>query len=305
MGRKNRKTRQLCVFCILCGALSGLRTTFPLQERVVTFTKIGHYGRLGNQLFQIASTIGLAEKHGYAWRFPRDISECTAGKLFGLRGNLVTSKKRSVTYEELSPSFYDVQFPPTTFDQVLDLSGYFQSYSYFNNSLDSLNRYLQFPELVARNVLKQYPQISSPFSVTLHVRRGDYLKFNSIYKLLEHEYYDESLKYMGDVETVIIVSDDIQWCKKVLGPRLRRTVVYSDLDDELQEFVLLMLSQRLVVANSTYSWWAAYIKRVFFPNEKLYTNKAHIVAPRNWFNETGSLAHLNGPHLCPREWHCL
>ena len=81
----------------------------------MTFSKVGQYGRLGNQLFQIASTIGLAEKHGYTWRFPPEISKCSAGKLFGLRGDLAKDGTH-VPYKELSQSFYDVQFPPTTFE---------------------------------------------------------------------------------------------------------------------------------------------------------------------------------------------
>jgi hypothetical protein len=305
MRRLNRKIRQLCIFCLLCWALPQSQNVFGRRERVVTFTKIGHFGRLGNQLFQIASTIGLAEQHGYEWRFPPHISDCSAGKLFGLKGHLDAEKEMLVPYEELSQSFYDVQFPPTAFDQVLDLFGYFQSYLYFNNSLKSLRKYLQFPKSVAGIVLKKYPKVRSPFSVTLHVRRGDYLKFNSIYNLMEYEYYIEGLKYLGAVEAVLIVSDDIQWCKDILGPRLPYAVVYSDLDDELQEFVLLMLSQKLIVANSTFSWWAAYIKWIFFANEKHNTQMAHTVAPRNWFNGTGPLSHLNGPHLCPPGWHCI
>ena len=296
--RKNKIFRLWVFWCLMVFYcyLNSSRSS----ERVVTFSKIGRYGRLGNQLFQIASTIGLAEKHKYIWKFPAEISQCSAGKLFGLHGNLQKGRK-VIVYEEESPAYYDVRFPRTEFDQVLDLSGYFQSHHYFNSSRETLKRYLHFPQGSAKRVLEKYPEVDSPHTATIHVRRGDYLKFNDLYNLLDVEYYQEALSRLDPINTVLIVSDDVGWCKEFLGPQLPYDVEYSELSDEFDEFVLLLLSRKLVIANSTFSWWAAYLKQVFFgfPEGGHVT---HVVAPDTWFNKTGALASLNRPDFCPSEW---
>ena len=63
-------------------------------QATVTFTKIGEYGRLGNQLFQIAATIEIAEAHGYSWGFYENLDRSAAGRLFALSGQL---RKQRVT----------------------------------------------------------------------------------------------------------------------------------------------------------------------------------------------------------------
>jgi len=61
-------------------------TRWRCQKNILSFTRIGQHGRLGNQLFQVASTIGIAEANGMTWKFPAHISSSSVGRLFGLEG---------------------------------------------------------------------------------------------------------------------------------------------------------------------------------------------------------------------------
>ena len=290
------------------GLCHVLIRAMPRGRTTVTFTKIGKLGRLGNQLFQVASTIGLAEKHGLPWDFPQTIQDCAAGRLLSLTGSLrIRPSDQRTLHLERDTVFYDVQLD-LAHSTLIDLEGYFQSVRYFKESLPSLNDYFTFPSEVALSVKEKYPELGSSSTVTLHVRRGDYLKFSDIYVALGMPYYERALSRMGFIERVIIISDDIEWCKRHFGPLLPYNVRYSDGGD-IEEFVVMLLSKKVVIANSTFSWWAAFLKIVFSELQPSLQSSI-IVSPSRWYNETGKLAHMNGKDdLCPLSlglnWHCI
>ena len=94
-----------------------IRTAIPRRIKVskstqatVTFAKIGEYGRLGNQLFQIAATIGIAEAHSYSWGFYENLDRSAAGRSFALSGQL-RKQRVTVDYEEQQGTYYDVSLP--------------------------------------------------------------------------------------------------------------------------------------------------------------------------------------------------
>lgn len=267
----------------------------------VTFARIGQEGRLGNQLFQIASTIGVAEANAYSWGFYKNVESCAAGRLFEIHGDLDQHRPVSLHQEE-SQLYYDVVLPEKRKHQVVSLSGYFQDYRYFHKSLDALNKYLHFPERRANLVRKKVPEVTSPFSVALHVRRGDYVKLNELYHVLDVNYYLRALSLVESrIDNVIIVSDDISWCKEMLVPRIPYRTVFSPFKDELSDFLLLHLSRCIIIANSSFSWWAAFLKYVRSPL-KLKDLSICIFAPTVWYNISGGFAYMNRDSFLPPDW---
>ena len=292
----------LTTIAVLCALF---RSRLLVTRRSVTFSKIGNLGRLGNQLYQVASTIGIAEKHGLGWDFPPEISECSAGKLFQLSGSAKESGRRTKVYEEREVTYYDVNLNSLSADTI-DLVGYFQSTRYFNNSLDAVRKYFVFPHERARHILNGFDTLLSPLTATIHVRRTDYLKFSAVYVTLDESYYTQALGLLGDINTVIIVSDDIDWSRNVLAPHLppNLNIIYSE-QSELEDFVLLMLSRKLVIANSTFSWWAAFLKEVFFDVDVLQ-GFHKIISPITWYNDSGVLSSANeDTDRCRRHWICV
>lgn len=275
----------------------------PEPGQVVTFAQVGRKGRLGNQLFQIAATIGLAETHNYSWEFFTNIDRCAAGRLFNLHGSLSARRRRRVIeYKEQSQLYYDVTLPKGREHDIISLDGYFQDYRYFNSSLNTLDKYLQLPPQLVNLVRRKVPEVDSPFSVALHVRRGDYLKLNSLYNVLDASYYLRAISSIdGRIDNVIIVSNDIAWCEESLSPKIPYRIVYSPFKDELADFVLLHLSKTIIIANSSFSWWAAFLKDVRSTN-KMNNPNVQVFAPSLWYNSSGAFAYMNRDSFLPSKW---
>ena len=262
----------------LCARLS--RSAVPLHvfhsfdshtktTGVVTFPLIGKHGRTGNQLFQIAATVGVAERNGLAWDFPAEIENCNAGKLFNLKPQGSLPTVGVITHAERSQLYYDVVLEANHTHHCFLISGYFQSLRYFEQSLDSLKSVFRISENLLRRVKSAMKHIDLDNSIGVHVRRGDYIRLNKLYRVLDDDYYLSAISVAKNRTRhngkIIIVSDDVQWCKDHLVPKLylHQEVVFSPFsNDELLDFVLLYLTRHNVIANSSFSWWAAFLKRL-------------------------------------------
>lgn len=287
--------------CIFVSGSSICVYNRTVSQQVLTFARLGQYGRLGNQLFQIAATIGLAEAHGYSWDFFQTIDNCAAGRLFQLQGGL-NKHTPVLDYKEQNQVYYNVVLPKIQKSAVISLNGYFQDYRHFERSLRAISRYLQLPTELVQRVQGKVPEVDSQSSVALHVRRGDYLKLNALYNVLDANYYLRALSLIDErIDTVIIVSDDISWCKKNIASKIPYKTVFSPFKDELSDFVLLHLSKRTVISNSSFSWWAAFLKYVR-SDKQMDDMDIHVLAPALWYNSSGKLAHLNRDSFLPPKW---
>lgn len=269
----------------------------------MTFDQIGKYGRLGNQLFQLASTIGIAETHKHCWFFPEHISETCVGKLFGLQGTKGKEQndQNFTIIKEQDETLYTISLPPPSHPQTtISLIGYFQNWQYFEESIPTLKRTMQIsPELI-RETKFRFPEVMAPNSVAVHVRRGDFTKAKNanLYIPLDVQYYKTALTMIPDIDVVIIVSDDMEWCKQHISHFTDKKIIYSTHEDELSDFVLLYLAKHIVTANSTFSWWAAFLKVI---NDG-WGHDGLVVAPDTWFCVDGRFAHLNRKSFLPPHW---
>ena len=277
----------------------------------LTFAKIGKHGRLGNQLFQIAATIGVAETQGFVWKFPTTISETEAGRLFQLSGSFELKLTNLTFIEEADEIFDHIDLnshitshkssatPPVG----LSLHGYYQSLKYFEKHIEHIAKLLRVPNEYKKRVLTAHPEIESKNCVTIHVRRGDYYDLAHIYNVLSTRYYIEALAQIPEVEHVIVVSDDIPWCRQHIGPIIKVPASYSNFTNQLDDFVLLYLGQHVIIANSTFSWWAAFLRHIhrsqIYPSS---TFRRKTIAPKVWFNPTGNLKHLNNRSMYLESW---
>ena len=266
----------------------------------LTSMKIGdpNTGYLGNQIFQIASMIGIAENLKLPWKFPAKINTTRVGLLFELEGEYIDPKNIE-KYEEKNLNFHQVQLGECSKSGV-SLEGYFQSPKYFENSLATLRKVLTINKSFLDRIAEQIPAVTAQNSVTVHVRRGDYTGLTQVYSLPSVEYYQRALSRLNSVDTVIIISDDIEWCKKNLGPALPHEVLYSPFRDELSDFVLLLLGKHSVLANSSFSWWSAYLKMLLNIHRG-----SQVVAPRPWYNPSGVNSYANTDSFYPPWWTIL
>lgn len=276
------------------------------------------FGGTGNQLFQYAAGRALADHHGcelvldarYAARIrdrgtcfkhfnkARHIPEDKAPKLppakqdgliryklwrlFGRNSRFV--RERDLGFD---PAFFDN--PPGTY-----LHGYWQSQKYFDAIAEQIRADLTFTTPLNDANAAMATQIAQAgLPVALHVRRGDYTA-SGAYAACPPDYYRAAADHIhectGKPLTCFIFSNDPGWAKDNLG--LGHNTIVVDINDEATghfDLHLQSLCAHNVIANSTFSWWAAWLNR---NPEKI------VVAPKNWFGDT----HRPNPDICPPEW---
>lgn len=156
--------------------------------------------------------------------------------------------------------------------------GYFISESYFfSNRLLIINdfRTKMIPTgSIYNNFLNQ---IKTCNSVCLHIRLGDYVK-SDIHNVIQNQsYYVKSINYLNKLEKdirIFIFSDDITQAKIFYFNKEATYINSEDFVDSHYEFTLMTNCKHFVISNSTFSWWAAYLRR---------DAKGITIAPSKWF----------------------
>jgi hypothetical protein len=248
---------------------------------MITFSSIGYNGRLANQIFQFASTIGIARKLGYDPIFPienfisGDPHDYNGGKLrecFDIPGDYFLSRdeiNRATSYTYNEGSFKYDEATKGIPDGV-DLRGYFQSELYFKDYSDEIRKVLKF----RGNVLSESDSFCkvSENSTCIHVRRGDYVTSPNHHPVQTVEYYKKAIDLIGD-STFYVFSDDLEWCRENLGP-IKENMIFIDVRNPYVSLCLMTKCRNHIIANSSLSWWAAWLGK----------KEGQIVfSPLNWF----------------------
>lgn len=203
---------------------------------------------LGNRLFRIAGIIGIATKNGYQYGFPKWINqEFFVNPLPVFEGCL---KPRRV-----QPNFagYDFGFCGFDYPDNISLDGEFGSHKYFEHC-----------ESFIRYYFKMKPQCEVYKNrVIIHYRNYP-ARFPAWYRL-GSEYYKAAIKKLPSLP-LLVVTDNIDAAYKATGLKCDYTS-----NTVIKDFYILCNADYLVMANSTFSWWGAWL------------SKAETVAPINWF----------------------
>lgn len=238
-------------------------------------------GGLGNQAFQIAATIGLAVKHGVNYKIPEHSVNTTIWQTyFHHLPKLLPTDKITSFYKEPSHAYNEI---PYTYGMCLD--GYFQSEKYFNNCRSTI------VDLFTNG----YPSNRIHKTVGIHVRRGDYLIFPTKHPVVTMQYLSNAVCYFTNrnYRYFMVFSDDMAWCKENLNtdrfPECKFT--YSEGNPPKKDMILLSQCEHQIIANSTFSWWGAWLNR---------NPQKIVIAPEIWFGKGN--AHLETKDILPVEW---
>ena len=264
-------------------------------------------GGLGNQLFQIFTTISYGLTHKKAFVFSKqrqlDTKRSTYWHSF-LRP--LAKFTQDINYAALSPfklkekSFTYNELPAVNSASIL-LSGYFQSEKYFALHATAIMRLIRIEDQKA-SVQTKLSNIVFLGSVSLHFRRGDYKQLQQFHPLLTYEYYQKAINYIlqqqqtiksllvfceeGDLPDVTSILDKLQ----LSFPNLTFQIIPPFLSD-WEQLLMMSMCTHNVIANSSYSWWGAYFN----------SHPQKIVCyPANWFGPKLSTNDIGD--LCPREW---
>lgn len=152
--------------------------------------------------------------------------------------------------------------------------GYWQSYKYLEGI--DVGASLTWPKQFEKEPILE--ELRKTNSVFVHIRRGDYLAFSDIFSSCREDYYQNAIAKMKewlDNPVFYIFSDDINWVKENM--KFTADVVYVSNRGEhaaLQDLYCMQQCKHGIMANSTFSWWAAWL---------INNDSKHIVAPANWY----------------------
>ncbi|MBY0432606.1 MAG: alpha-1,2-fucosyltransferase, partial [Cyclobacteriaceae bacterium] len=167
--------------------------------------------------------------------------------------------------------------------EPLYLSGYWQSEKYFSPvSVVIRDQFIPARPLDERNTALQ-TQMQSQNSVAVHVRRGDYASasaYNSFFGVLPLQYYNLAMAEI--VKTIsnpvfYFFSDDPSWCKQHMPVGQAVFVDHNTGENAYKDLVLMSSCKHAIIANSTFSWWGAWLNR---NPDKV------VIAPRTWFQSS-------------------
>lgn len=255
----------------------ALRETFKQEILVDTHyykSRNFHNGLEIERIFGIHLTEAkLSDKLKMSWYFPNYwIDYHLLGKLPARKNTVRELPGQKVNFELLGDSsdkFYD---------------GYWQSYQYFDSCRDVILKEFTFPKISMEDKLNfelNERLKNEENSVGIHIRRGDYLKNWKYRGLCGIDYYQKAIAYILEhikSPKFFLFSDDIDWVKENISPLLKgydvTFVNWNHSINSYKDMQLMSMCKNLIIANSSFSWWAAYLNQ----------NNPIVVAPEKWIN---------------------
>jgi hypothetical protein len=272
-------------------------------------------GGLANQMFQYA--FGRAYSINNSLEFKLDISEYETYKLrnYSLNNLDVTADiadrkeintmmgfnrvqnyfkrklglKIKVNNNYVKEKFYHFDESALLYNDNKYFDGYWQSYKYFQNIRDILLKELNVSNF--NNPLLK--SISDSESVSVHIRRGDYVS-NAVtaefHGILGIDYYKRAMEIIEDKvkkPVYFFFSDDINWVKENIHSNFES--VYVENNKDYEDLIFMKRCSHNIIANSSFSWWGAWL------NEN---SSKMVVAPQRWFAD----GTINTDDLIPPEW---
>jgi len=235
-------------------------------------------GGLGNQLFEAAHALAQGWKHNrYVLFIPKS---WTPGQGRGAE-NYVSNVFRKLRFTDNLDGFTRVTEGPFEYSEVHPVEGhtvfdgYFQSTKNWFGFDDSIREIFQPQRELIDEFYLKYPQLGEENTLSLHVRRSEYLQYPEIHPTITKEYIEKALEIIGSYSTVFVFSDDHQWVKDNLD---FPSVVFVNETEDWKELYLMSLCKNHIMSNSTFSWWGSFLNK--------NVNKK-IVAPSTWFGPRG------------------
>jgi hypothetical protein len=284
-------------------------------------------GGLGNQMFQYAAGRYLAWLHktellmdtsyldkepngAYTKRkleldvFNIDLKMATKAEVE--RFKIESSTKYSRTFQRKLPILFTnlyvaesgtayhkefLSYPKNTY-----LDGFWQSESYFKPIESVLVNDFVLKDPLNRENKDWLKKMENCESVSLHVRRGDYVSnadAQSHHGSCDIDYYQKAIEYIKAKHKAIeifIFSDDLEWCKVNL--RIKEPLHFVDANQKQNlhlDMFLMSHCKHNIIANSSFSWWAAWLNR---------NGHKIVIAPLKWFSNPA----IKTFDLIPKEW---
>jgi hypothetical protein len=271
-------------------------------------------GGLGNQLFQIFTTISLSLKYKIPFKFVYTdvlkigITRPTYWNNLLKSLKVFTDPKLNIsnflTIREPNYNYHPININSNMYRNIM-LIGYYQSYKYFEENYSSIIKLIRLHE--TQNIIKnKYNYYFSDITISIHFRLGDYKGKQDYHPILSSDYYQQSLNLIlkkintNDINILYFCEkEDNQYIldnyinKIIINKFIKNNINIIKVDDNIEDWEQLIIMSNChhnIIANSSFSWWGAYFNQ----------NPDKIVCyPSIWF---GFKANNNTKDLCPDNW---
>jgi len=229
-------------------------------------------GGLGNQLFQIFTTIAYCLRNNKEFKFEySDILTIGIHRptywnnfLSDLKKYTVNHKLNFTLYKE--PYFHFKQIPNNL--NNIKLIGYFQSFKYFLDKYEEICDIINLKEQQLMVKKKYYPDMKN--IISMHFRLGDYKQKQQYHPVLDINYYNKSIQKIIDI-TVNNEYNVLYFCEKDDNNIIEKHIQYfinmfpklkfikvDDTISDWEQMLIMSICDHNIIANSTFSWWGAY-----------------------------------------------
>ncbi|MBC7524232.1 MAG: alpha-1,2-fucosyltransferase [Flavobacterium sp.] len=248
---------------------------------MITISSLGTRGNLGNQLFQIASIIGIAKKHQQDYFFPKwqytDYFE--NGLPEGdLDNSFIHLKDREFNYHKWN----------ITANANYDLEGWLQTEKYFD--IKKTREIFKFRDDFTSKTLAKHGSIFEKKTILISVRRGDFVNNSHFFQLSYRFYLLAIVNNFPDYKdrTLVFTSDDINYCK--FHYSFLKNAIFLENVPPMEQIVLGINCDDYIISNSTFSWWLAWLgenenKRIYRPIKNLAGDFGRINNDKDYFPE--------------------
>ena len=278
----------------------------------ITFSTLGESGGMCSQLQSYASLLAVAKANNKEVVFAKSMFDKGCGiKIFDLLEIEPVLKPDSFfkNFENKLINFKTTKYDETLFnlnELNYNLIGRFDLYTYWYNDIGKEVKSWSFNRKSQDKAIQTYKNIKENLgnkpTVSIHIRKGDYtLSQNKPLDILDSDYYLNAItKHFQPIKdyNFIVFSNDIKYAKAMLeGDNIwfvepkgidSRSYTSSEKDD----LALLSLCDHHIIANSSYSWWGAFLSK---------NKNKKIICPTNWLVKDNESVWINGNYF-PKEW---
>ena len=270
-------------------------------------------GGLGNQIFQIFATISYAINSKNRFQFLNlkalGVGSTTVRYTFwetffsNMKPFLISELPQPIHVIRENEFPYNELSVREMVNRNVMIYGYFQSYKYFQQNYAIIYRMLNIDKM--KNDILNNLNLSSDYlenTVSMHFRIGDYKKIQHVHPLATYDYYERTLLYMQISKpnsnfTILYFCEDcdIDDVLSITNKLVDKFPMYNfkratNTLEDWQQMLLMSCCHHNIIANSTFSWWSAYLNS---------NNNKIVCYPSVWF---GPAINNDTRDLCPPNW---